>query len=255
MTLSSIHRIRNSSTGGLRPSTLPLGHGGSPQYWLSHVDGEETCPWEGVVGTKLLEYFRSRIFYHRRWGASPNVFVSCRPRECIYYSAKRVPCSNISISLLFSASREADTASLEVVPLDESCKCRWLPWQTRDGEKTNVDKYQYWFPADGITQICFQRRTNIKTTLCVSDIFCRWRWPNYCGTQRWHNTMILRQNLCIMLSLWTSGKYWKVLDQIRIAFIQRCTNVSEQDRRTIREINLLLCLQKLIATPWGMTLG
>ena len=24
-----------------RPSTLPLGHGGCPQYWLSHVDGEE----------------------------------------------------------------------------------------------------------------------------------------------------------------------------------------------------------------------
>ena len=42
MTLSSRQRIRNSSPGGLRPSTLPLGHGGSPQYWLSHVDGEET---------------------------------------------------------------------------------------------------------------------------------------------------------------------------------------------------------------------
>ena len=42
MTLSSRHRIRNSSPGGLRPSALPLGHGGSPQYWLSHVDGEET---------------------------------------------------------------------------------------------------------------------------------------------------------------------------------------------------------------------
>ena len=42
MTLSSRHRIRKSSPGGLRPSTLPLGHGGSPQYWLSHVDGEET---------------------------------------------------------------------------------------------------------------------------------------------------------------------------------------------------------------------
>ena len=39
MTLSSRHRIRNSSPGCLRPSTLPLGHGGSPQYWLSHVDG------------------------------------------------------------------------------------------------------------------------------------------------------------------------------------------------------------------------
>ena len=42
MTLFSRHRTRNSSPGGLRPSTLPLGHGGSPQYWLSHVDGEET---------------------------------------------------------------------------------------------------------------------------------------------------------------------------------------------------------------------
>ena len=42
MTLSSRHMIRNSSPGGLRSSTLPLGHGGSPQYWLSHVDGEET---------------------------------------------------------------------------------------------------------------------------------------------------------------------------------------------------------------------
>ena len=30
MTLPSRQRIRNSSSGGLRPSTLPLGHGGSP---------------------------------------------------------------------------------------------------------------------------------------------------------------------------------------------------------------------------------
>ena len=28
--------------GGLRPSTLPLGHGGSPQYRVLHVDWEET---------------------------------------------------------------------------------------------------------------------------------------------------------------------------------------------------------------------
>ena len=33
-TLPSRHRIRNSSPGGLRPSTLPLGHGGSSQYWI-----------------------------------------------------------------------------------------------------------------------------------------------------------------------------------------------------------------------------
>ena len=42
MTLSSRHRIRNTRPGGLRPSTLPHGHGGSPQYWLWEVDGEET---------------------------------------------------------------------------------------------------------------------------------------------------------------------------------------------------------------------
>ena len=34
MTLPSRHRIRNSSPGGLRPSTLPLGHGSSPQYYF-----------------------------------------------------------------------------------------------------------------------------------------------------------------------------------------------------------------------------
>ena len=34
MTLSSTHRIRYSNPGGLRPSSLFLGHGGSPQYWI-----------------------------------------------------------------------------------------------------------------------------------------------------------------------------------------------------------------------------
>ena len=32
LTLPVRHRIRNLGTGGLRPSTLPLGHGCSPQY-------------------------------------------------------------------------------------------------------------------------------------------------------------------------------------------------------------------------------
>ena len=32
MILPSRQRIRNSSSGGLRPNTLPCGHGGSPQY-------------------------------------------------------------------------------------------------------------------------------------------------------------------------------------------------------------------------------
>ena len=42
MTLPSRHRIRNSKPGGLRPSTLPLGHRGSPQCRVLGVDGEET---------------------------------------------------------------------------------------------------------------------------------------------------------------------------------------------------------------------
>ena len=32
MILPSRHRILNSNPGGLRPSTVHLGHGGSPQY-------------------------------------------------------------------------------------------------------------------------------------------------------------------------------------------------------------------------------
>ena len=34
MTLLPRQRIRNSYSGGMRPSSLLLGHGGSPQYWL-----------------------------------------------------------------------------------------------------------------------------------------------------------------------------------------------------------------------------
>ena len=70
MTLSSRHMIRNSSLGGLRPSPLPFGHGGSPQYWLSHVDGEETCffvsfkpPRPGTNNQILLQPLQSSIYW------------------------------------------------------------------------------------------------------------------------------------------------------------------------------------------------
>ena len=39
MTLPFRHRIRNSSPGGLRPSTLPLGHESSPQYFYEFTSG------------------------------------------------------------------------------------------------------------------------------------------------------------------------------------------------------------------------
>ena len=42
MTLPSGHKTRNSCPGGLRPSTLPLGHGGSHNIESLRVSGEET---------------------------------------------------------------------------------------------------------------------------------------------------------------------------------------------------------------------
>ena len=83
MTLSSRHRIRNSSPGGLRPSTLPLGHGGSPQDWLSHVDGKETfcffqtaetgnrAPSSGVKGSGANHYPRAPALDRLRLSTLP----------------------------------------------------------------------------------------------------------------------------------------------------------------------------------------
>ena len=42
MTLPSRHKIRHSSPGGLRSSTLPFCHGGSPQYSIFTSKREET---------------------------------------------------------------------------------------------------------------------------------------------------------------------------------------------------------------------
>ena len=41
MTLPSRPKIRNSSPGALRSSTLPLGHGGSPQYLVLRMELEK----------------------------------------------------------------------------------------------------------------------------------------------------------------------------------------------------------------------
>ena len=42
MTLPSRHIVQNSSPGDLSPSTLPLDHGGSTQYWIFTMRREET---------------------------------------------------------------------------------------------------------------------------------------------------------------------------------------------------------------------
>ena len=63
---------------GLRPSTLPLVQGGSPQYWVSHVDGEETfcffqtaetgnrTPNSSVKGSGSNHYPRAPARHSRR---------------------------------------------------------------------------------------------------------------------------------------------------------------------------------------------
>ena len=94
MTLSSRHRIRNSSPGGLRPSTLPLGHGGSPQYdfhtWMGkkHFCFFETAetgnrtPNSGVKGSGANHYPRAPAgagvtLRGQRWGRGGS--SQCRP--------------------------------------------------------------------------------------------------------------------------------------------------------------------------------
>ena len=57
MTLPPRHRVRNSSSDGLRPSPLPLGHGGSPQFWIFTIEREETICF--------LETWR------QEWGSNP----------------------------------------------------------------------------------------------------------------------------------------------------------------------------------------
>ena len=89
MTLSSRHRIRNSSPGGLRPSTQPLGHGGSPQYtsltrgWgrnifvsykLPRLGTEpQTLAWKAAVLTTTL----GPLPFHFRNGCEEDKSPSC----------------------------------------------------------------------------------------------------------------------------------------------------------------------------------
>ena len=66
MTLPSRHRMRNSSPGGLRPSTLPLGHGGFPQYILFTTERGRSIfvslKLEGQSGVRARDLRGS--FYH-----------------------------------------------------------------------------------------------------------------------------------------------------------------------------------------------
>ena len=77
MTLSSRHRIRNSTPGGLRPSTLPLGHRGSHNTdfhtWMGkkHLclfQTAERAPNSGVKGSGANHYPRTPALYVKQRG-------------------------------------------------------------------------------------------------------------------------------------------------------------------------------------------
>ena len=62
MTLPSRHRIRNLNPGGLRPNTLPLGHGGSHRTHLKHekTDIYISCYFAQIrMHIGLIVFFRN----------------------------------------------------------------------------------------------------------------------------------------------------------------------------------------------------
>ena len=98
MTLFSRHRIRNLSPGGLRPSTLPLGHWGSPQYWRGWGrnifvsfkpprPGTEprTLAWKAAVLTTTLGPIRNKgMHINFNWYTSMHLYT----RECFFLNIR-----------------------------------------------------------------------------------------------------------------------------------------------------------------------
>ena len=125
MTLSSRHRIRNSSPGGLRPSTLPLGHGGSPQYWLSHVDGEETFLFLSNRRDREPPGSNIALSTFTYTGSNPSIALLAVYPKAAYNNIKlccRVLKYTISNVLVFSSflmvihTYYSDESTLDIVP-------------------------------------------------------------------------------------------------------------------------------------------
>ena len=57
MTLPSRYKIKNLSPDCLRPSTLPLSHGVSPQYWAFTGEGWEICFWHVNASTASTRHW------------------------------------------------------------------------------------------------------------------------------------------------------------------------------------------------------
>ena len=149
MTLSSRHRIRNSIPGGLRPSTLPLGHGGSPQYWFSHVDGEETffvsfkpprpgteprtLAWKAAVLTTTLGPPPFSIWNHHKWLSWLSRFNRISMLSVGYGSTTMINISFFQCVNRFYTS-EFDGDRIKTVPTLKGCT-RWYNINTTLDDK------------------------------------------------------------------------------------------------------------------------
>ena len=119
MALSSRHRTRNSSPGGLRPSTLLLGHGGSPQYFYTWIGKKHFCffqtaetgnraPNSGVEGSGADHYPRGPALHSFEAGIA-NAISSFKWMEiCLFMKNSHVTnwvdwrtCASIISNLTF----------------------------------------------------------------------------------------------------------------------------------------------------------
>ena len=81
MTLLSAHRIRNSSPGGPSTSTLPLGQGGSQQYWICTSERGRNILFFSNLNVRARDETRDlRLSKQAAWTTTPDYPQLCGKR-------------------------------------------------------------------------------------------------------------------------------------------------------------------------------
>ena len=106
MTLPSRHRIQNSCPGGLRPSTLPLGHGGSTQYQIFASERERNIYFRWNLKARLR--FESAISWLSKQAGSshctraPAFSIDARWAYTFFFRGHHYPGTGRTISVYIS---------------------------------------------------------------------------------------------------------------------------------------------------------
>ena len=192
LTLSSRHRIRNSSPGGLRPRTLLLGHGGSPQYWVLHFCFFQTAktgnrtPNSTLKGSGANHYPRAPAqeprrqvkIYLQRVVLPPPSPVLANIHSKLAYDVPRTENAGLPTKFLLMLGRRRSTL---LVQYGQSSR-HWPDTNPSLGLPCTLRKHV------AFTQCCFNvdqqsfTLARIKTALgdctCFVTAACRWlyRW-------------------------------------------------------------------------------